>query len=101
MIARIWKGVTSQAKADECFEYCSQTGIPDLRATAGNRGVYFFRRVQNGRAHFLLISLWDSLEAIREFAGPDIEKAHYYPRDKELLEELEPFVDHYEVLTHP
>ena len=43
--------------------------------------------------------LWDSFEAIRRFAGEDYEKAHYYPEDREFLIELEPFVDHYEVLA--
>jgi len=37
--------------------------------------------------------------AIRRFAGEDYEKAHYYPEDRDFLVELEPFVDHYEVIA--
>ena len=48
-----------------------------------------------------MISLWESLEAIEEFAGDDIDHARYYPEDADFLIELEPKVTHYEVLTSP
>lgn len=98
MIARIWHGVTSAAQADEYAAYLERTGARDCRATPGNRGVYVLRRVKHDRAEFTFISLWDSLDAIRRFAGEDYEKARYYPEDRDFLIELEPFVDHYEVL---
>ncbi len=101
MIARAWHGVTPAAKADEYMDYLNRTGIPDYKATPGNRGVYVLRRIEGDQAHFLLISLWDSYDAIRQFAGDDIEKAHYYPADTEFLLELEPTVTHYEVLSAP
>ena len=59
------------------------------------------RRVQSDRAEFTFISLWDSLDAIRVFAGDDYEKAHYYPEDRGFLLELEPFVLHYDVVSAP
>jgi hypothetical protein len=46
------------------------------------------------------MSLWESYEAIKKFAGPDFEKAVYYPEDKDFLLELEPNVTHYEILAH-
>lgn len=98
MIARIWHGVTPREKADEYVEYVSKTGIQELEATPGNKGVYFLRRLSGERAEFLVLSLWDSIEAIRAFAGEEIEKARYYPEDKDYLVELEPGVAHYEVM---
>jgi heme-degrading monooxygenase HmoA len=98
MIARIWRGVTPELKADQYFDYLMATGVKDLRATEGNRGVMVFRRVSDGQAEFLLISLWESLDAIRRFAGDEIDTAVYYPEDKEYLLALEPKVMHYEVL---
>ena len=56
------------------------------------------RRFREGRAEFLLISLWESLDAIRAFAGEDLDRAVYYPEDEEYLLELEPDVAHCEVL---
>jgi heme-degrading monooxygenase HmoA len=101
MIARAWHGITPAEKAGEYQEYLNKTGIPDYQQTEGNLGVYVLRNIQGDQAHFLLISLWDSYEAIRRFAGEDIEKAHYYPEDTQFLLELEPTVIHYEVLSAP
>ena len=101
MIARTWHGAVPAGRADEYAGYLSRTGVPDLESTPGNRGVYVLRRLDGGNAHFLLISLWDSLETIRAFAGDDVERARYYPHDHDFLLELEPRVTHYEVITAP
>jgi heme-degrading monooxygenase HmoA len=101
MIARIWHGVTDAAKSDDYLAFLNQSGIPDYQATEGNQGVYVLRRIEGDRAHFLLISLWDSDEAIKKFAGPDMDKAVYYPEDKDFLLEFEPTVNHYEVAAQP
>lgn len=100
MIARVWHGRTPQGVADGFYEYIRQTGEADFRVTPGNRGVLVLRRTEGEVAEFWMISLWESVEAIQSFAGPDIDRAHYpYPRDKEFLLELEPGVVHYEVLS--
>jgi hypothetical protein len=52
-------------------------------------------------AHFLLLTLWDSRDAIRAFAGDDMDCARYYPEDAAFLLELEPTVTHYEVAGGP
>ncbi len=83
------------------MEFLKESGLKDYRATPGNRGVYVLRRIEGGRADFVLISLWESMEAVRRFAGPDVERAVYYPRDKDFLLEFEPKVAHYEVLAGP
>ncbi len=99
MIARIWRGRTPASKSDEYFEYLKKTGLSDYRSTEGNQGVYALRRIKDGEAEFLLLTLWDSLDAIKRFAGDDYEKARYYPEDKDFLLALEPVVCHYEILA--
>jgi len=101
MIGRIWQGVTDASKADEYLEYLKKTGVPEYQETKGNLGVYVLRNVDGGRAHFLLLTLWESEEAIKRFAGADMDKAKYYPEDEKFLLELEPTVSHYEVLVSP
>lgn len=101
MIARIWRGVTPESKSEEYFEYMMETGVRDLRAAEGNQGVYVLRQLSDGKAEFLIISLWDSFEAIERFAGSDIERAVYYPRDEDFLLELKPRVAHYDILAGP
>lgn len=100
MIARIWHGATPAAKADEYGDYLKRTGVPDSRATAGNRGVLVSRKIEGEVAHFLFVSFWESEAAIKRFAGEDVERARYYPEDEHYLLELEPTVAHYEVLVY-
>lgn len=101
MIARTWHGAVPIEKADAYHAYLLQTGVPDYQKTPGNRGVYVFRRADGDTAHFLLLTLWDTIDAIRAFAGNEIERARYYPEDEEYLLEMEPTVTHYEVLVSP
>ena len=101
MIARLWHGAVPAEKGDEYMRYLEKTGVPDSKATPGNRGVYVLRRGDGEVAHFVFISLWESRDAIRAFAGDDLEKARYYPEDRAFLLELEPTVTHYEVASAP
>ena len=101
MIARLWRGLVPEARAEAYLRYLETTGLKEYRSTRGNRGVYVLRRIERGRAEYLLVSLWESMAAIRRFAGDDVEKAVYYPEDEEFLLELEPKVVHYEVLAAP
>ena len=100
MIARLWHGVTPASKADAYVNFLNATGVPDARSTQGNQGVYLLRRIEGDQAHFLFISLWESKQAIEQFAGDDIEVAKYYPEDPAYLLELEPNVTHYEVMAN-
>jgi uncharacterized damage-inducible protein DinB/heme-degrading monooxygenase HmoA len=99
MIARSWDGVTRTAQADEYADYVRRTGVTDLAATGGNLGVYLLRRREGDRTRFRVLSLWDSMEGIRRFAGDDPEKARYYPEDERFLLALEPHVEHFEVVA--
>ncbi len=97
MIVRIWHGLTSEADGDRYFDYVAATGVKDYHSTQGNRGVAVWRRANAGRAEFWVVSLWESFDSIRKFAGPDMEKAVYYPEDKKFLLEFEPKVAHYDL----
>lgn len=97
MIARLWRGATRPEEADAYLDYLKKTGVKEYRATAGNLGVLGLRRIISGRAEFLLISLWESEEAIRAFAGQDTGRAVFYPEDDAFLIEKDEGVDHFEV----
>lgn len=98
MIARIWRGTVRESDQDTYYTYLQKTGLKEYAATPGNRGVYTLRRVTGGQCEFLLITLWDSWEAIQAFAGPDYEKAVYYPEDDKFLLDRGPQVTHYELM---
>ncbi len=98
MIARTWRGWTARKDADNYLDYLHKTGLAAYQATPGNCGVYALRRITADRAEFLLVTLWDSTQAIRAFAGEDIEQAVFYPEDDCFLVEREVHVDHFEVV---
>lgn len=98
MIVRIWHGKSPESLGDEYADYIKRTGVKGYRATEGNIGVYLLRRIEERVTEFLLISLWDSLDSIKRFAGPDVEKASYFPDDDKYLLEKEEYVTHFEVL---
>jgi heme-degrading monooxygenase HmoA len=98
MIARSWRGATKAQDGEAYLEYLHRTGLSEYRNTTGNRGVLALRRIVNDRAEFLLISLWESEDAIRRFAGDDTEKAVFYPEDERFLVERDDRVSHYEVV---
>ena len=100
MIARIWRGRTPADKADAYLSFLERTGLAEYRATEGNRGVLALRRVQDDVAEFTLITLWESMDAIRRFAGDDPDVAKYYSEDPQYLLELTPKVEHHEVAWH-
>ena len=100
MIMRIWHGVTKTSRSKDFFNYQMKTGVPWYRSLAGNRGVFVLRRMKEETSEFLLMSLWDSMESIKRFAGADIDKAIYnFSEDKDYLLELESEVAHYELLS--
>jgi quinol monooxygenase YgiN len=97
VVARHWRGWTSAADADRYVEYLNETGVRELRATAGNRGVQVWRRLGGERAEFVVVSFWESREAIRAFAGDEIDVARFYPEDERFLVEREETCTHYDV----
>jgi heme-degrading monooxygenase HmoA len=96
MVTRIWHGRTKAAKSDEYLNLMRTVAIPDYRSTPGNQGAYALRRIEGDTARFLMVTFWESENAIRAFAGDDISVAKYYEFDKNFLLELEPASTHYE-----
>jgi heme-degrading monooxygenase HmoA len=97
MIARIWRGTTLAADAAAYNDYLRGTGLKAYRSTPGNRGAWILWREVGDRAEFLAVSFWVSHEAIRAFAGDDIEQAVFYPEDDRFLVERGPTAEHYQV----
>lgn len=98
MIARAWGGAVRASDADAYLDYLHATGLAAYRATPGNRGLLALRRLDGDRAEFLLLTLWESEEAIRRFAGEDIERAVFYPEDDRFLVARDERVRHFEVV---
>ena len=98
MIARTWTGAVLRADADAYADYIRATGFAEYGQTPGNRGAWMLRRDDGDRTEFITLSLWDSVDAIKAFAGEDIEAAVLYPEDERYLIDGESSVTHYEVV---
>ncbi|MGI5130645.1 hypothetical protein ACQEVB_27830 [Pseudonocardia sp. CA-107938] len=85
MIMRVWQGAVRTTDADTYAEYVRATGFDAYGRTAGNRGAWLLRRDEDGRTEFQTLSLWESEDAIRAFAGDDIDAAVLYPEDARYL----------------
>ncbi|WP_228515127.1 MULTISPECIES: antibiotic biosynthesis monooxygenase family protein [unclassified Flavobacterium] len=99
MIARIWHGKTRIEDSEAYTAFTRKTAIPDYSKTDGFIKLSFLRNIKNGEAHFTLITYWENLEVIKNFAGEDFEKAKYYPEDNDFLLEFEEKVAHFEVFA--
>ena len=85
-IARIRRGRTTAARADEYAAYLYEHGIRPLEQKA--LGVQLFREDRSDESEFVTISYWESVEAMSRFAGPDPRRIHHLERDAEYLIEL-------------
>src|SRR5262249_55947934 len=97
MIARLWRGVAVGGNADAYQRHATTKGFPALHEIAGHRGAHLLRTEGGGRTEPLVVPFWDSIEAIRSFAGADPETAVVEPEARAVLAEFDDFVRHYEV----
>jgi heme-degrading monooxygenase HmoA len=100
MIARTWTGTVRTTDADRYADYIRETGFAEYGRTPGNRGAWLLRRDHDGTTEFITLSLWETVDAIRAFAGDDIEAAVLYPEDERYLIDGGTQIRHYEVADH-
>jgi heme-degrading monooxygenase HmoA len=100
MIARTWRGAVRRADGDAYARYLHETGVAGYAGTPGNRGVWMLRRDVGENTEFVMFTLWESLDAVKRFAGEDYETAVFYPEDDRFLVERDLHSTHYEVAEH-
>jgi heme-degrading monooxygenase HmoA len=101
MIARLWRGWTSMENADAYERLLREPVLPDLQQIDGYRGGYILRNDGNNEVEFVVMNLFDSLEAVRAFAGPDYTVPVFEPEARQLLSKVESLARHYEVKITP
>ena len=95
MIARLWRGRASTPRdADAYQRHVTTRVVPELKGIPGHRGAQVLRREEE----FLVITFWESIDAIRRFAGEDPERAVVEPEARAVLAEFDDRVRHYEVM---
>lgn len=101
MIARTWRGAVRAADAEAYAGYIRATGLAAYAGTPGNRGAWLLHRTTGDLAEILTISLWDSMDAVRRFAGPEAETAVFYAEDDRYLVERDLVAHHWTLVEPP
>lgn len=101
MIARLWKGWTSIENADAYERLLREQVLPGLQPIDGYRGGYILRQGGSDEVEFVVMNLFESVEAVRAFAGADYTVPVFEPEARQLLSKVEPLARHYEVKTTP
>jgi len=97
MIARHWRGWTRASEAEAYEALLREKVLPGLRGIDGYRGGYVLRSDGPEECEFVVVNFFDSIEAVKAFAGPDYRTAVFEPEAKALLSRIETIANHYEV----
>jgi heme-degrading monooxygenase HmoA len=103
MITRIWHGWTSPANA-QAYEDLLRTEIfmgIEARKIEGYGGISLCKRESGDEVEFITIMWFESLDAVRAFAGQDYEAAVVPPKARSLLSRFDAVSVHYETVVSP
>jgi len=101
MIARIWRGQATVDNAGHYRRHATEHVFPSLTTLPGHQGAYLLTRETGGEVEFLAVTLWDSIESVKRFAGDDPEIAVVEPEARAVLSAFDDFARHYEVAGSP
>jgi uncharacterized protein YciI/heme-degrading monooxygenase HmoA len=98
MVLRMWRGRATVEKSGEYVDHVTKKVFPALRAIEGHRGAYLLRRSVDDAIEFVVLTLWESMQAVRRFAGVKPEKAVVEPEARAVLTAFDESVTHFEVV---
>ena len=101
MIARLWHGWTAPASAEKYETLLKTKVLPGIHRVSGYRGAYLLRRNDGDGVEFVTITLFESMDAVRAFAGSDHEVAVIEPEARKLLSRFDERSTHYEIILAP
>jgi heme-degrading monooxygenase HmoA len=96
MIARLWHGYTNRKNAPIYEKQLLSDILPGIRKVQGYRGPYVLQRKNGAEVEFITLTLWESLDAVRQFAGSDYTKAVIARQAAPLLTRHDAESVHYE-----
>jgi heme-degrading monooxygenase HmoA len=98
MIIREWRGRAPRARAGEYPNHFRTRVVPELRGVPGFLGATLSKRVEGDLVEFVVLTRWESLDAVRAFAGADLDRAVVEPGAVAALSDYDQTVRHYEVV---
>jgi len=98
MIARVWRACALREKVGDYLEHLQRTVFPELDQIDGYKGAYVLRRDLPDSVEINVQTFWESMEAIRIFAGQDITAAVVAPAARPFFRSYDSTVTHYEII---
>ena len=99
MIARVWHGHTKPEHADAYEAMLKPELLPGISNVPGYRGSYLLRRKLEDEVAFITVLFWESMDALRAYAGPDYEVSIIPEDRRKYLSKHETKAAHYEVVS--
>lgn len=100
MIARTWKCMASSENVEKYVEHFEQSVFPELNHLSGFQEAYILRHDLGDVVELTVMTLWESMDAIRSFAGANVENAVVEPAAQAVLRSFDEMVTHYEVVLN-
>jgi quinol monooxygenase YgiN len=101
MIARVWRGWTKAENADAYEKLLQDVVYHGLQKINRDRCGYILRQDGKEESEFVTVNLFESLDAVKAFAGSDYEAPVFEPEARRLLSRVEPIARHYDVKKAP
>ena len=98
-ILRIWRGLATAERAGDYIRHVAQKVFPQLDSIPGFKGAYLLRRSVESGVEFLVLTMWESMGAVRSFAGLKPERAVVEPPARAALSEFDVIVAHYAIVS--
>jgi len=98
MIARLWHGWTTPQNADTYQNLLKNNILPGIHRVAGYKGAYVLRREAGSEVEFITLTMFESMDAVRAFAGPNYEQAVILPEAERLLAHSDDLSAHFEIV---
>jgi heme-degrading monooxygenase HmoA len=99
VIVRAWHATATPEGADAYREHFTHAVLPVLQPIDGYRGAYLLRRDDDGHVELQVLTMWDSMEAIRRFAGVDLDRAVVEPEAQAALASYSTTVTHHSIVV--
>ena len=101
MIARLWHGLTNRGNSKKYERLLLDEILPGIHRVEGYRGAYLLRREVPEGVEFVTLTLFDSMDAVRRFAGEDIDVAVVPEEARRLLARFDARSVHYTIVAEP
>ena len=98
MIERHWKGIARVEEAENYIRHLQTKTFPHVMEMAGFIRATILKRPVDKGMEFLIVTVWDSIESIKQFAGGQVEVANVPPEARKMMVEYDPFARHYEIV---